>query len=66
MLFRSDNDDVDSEDDDESELVSIDKLRICELLNKCRTIVSTIRKSSILNDAVLLLARNSSIKVDLN
>jgi hypothetical protein len=60
------SDDDDDDDDDESELVSIDKLRICELLKKCRTIVSTIRKSSILNDAVLLLARNASIKVELN
>ena len=49
----------DDEDDDEN-------AEDCKIKKKCRTIVSIIRKSSILNDAVLLLARNSSIKIDLN
>jgi hypothetical protein len=64
-LLVRDDDDADSDDDSEEESRSVDRLQIGELLKKCRTIISTIRKSSILHDAVLLLARNSSIKVEL-
>lgn len=63
-LTRDDDEAIDSDDDEEGPR-SIDTLQISELLTKCRTIIKTIRKSSILNDELLLLARNSSIKVGL-
>jgi hypothetical protein len=38
---------------------------ITALMGKCRTIVSTIRKSSILSERITALARDSSIKAGL-
>lgn len=62
-------DDDTSESESDSSDVSakdlIDVLDIGDLLNKCRMIITTIRKSSILHDAVHNIARGLGIDVDL-
>lgn len=43
----------------------IDNYDIIRIMRKCRIIINTIQKSSILNEVILNLARSSSIKVGL-
>ena len=72
---NSDNDvELLEEDDDSSSLLSesdgsdecdIDLYDILNLMNKCRIIIKTIRKSTILYEALCKIARRSSVKVGL-
>jgi hypothetical protein len=62
------DDDISDTESDSSNLdheARINVLKIGDLLNKCRTIITTIRKSTILHDAVRTIALGYSINVDL-
>lgn len=53
--------DSSSVDDDADHSTSIQLHEITALMTKCRTIVNTIRKSSVLHETLLLIARDSSV-----
>jgi hypothetical protein len=57
----SDDDELLESDDDSFEFLP-DASDITRIMNKCRSIINTIRKSSILYEIILNLARSSSIK----